>query len=75
MATKPAKKSPPEAYIGASGFVVMLAAMSGADSPAIRFRRLAMPVPVPRLGAGKTSGVLSHDSIKVFGTGKRGEAY
>lgn len=32
-------------------------ATRGAQRPAIRLRQLAMPVPVPRLGAGKTSGV------------------
>lgn len=35
-----------------------LTAMIGAQRPAMRLRQEAMPVPVPLLGAGKTSGVL-----------------
>ena len=32
----------------------------GAQRPAIRFRQLEIPLPVPRLGAGKTSGVYAY---------------
>ena len=35
-------------------------ATSGAHRPEIRLRQLAMPVPVPRFGAGKTSGVYAN---------------
>ena len=38
--------------------VLELAATIGAQRPAIRLKNEAMPVPVPRFGAGKTSGVL-----------------
>ena len=38
--------------------VLMFAAMMGAERPAARLRNDAMPVPVPRFGAGNTSGVL-----------------
>lgn len=55
-----AKNNPPEAYIGACGLAdPALTATIGAQRPAMRFRNDAMPVPVPRLGAGKTSGVYS----------------
>ena len=38
--------------------VLMFAAMMGAERPATRLRNDAIPVPVPRFGAGNTSGVL-----------------
>ena len=42
--------------------------ISGAHNPAMRLKKLATPVPVPRLGAGKTSGVylMSFVSFMLF---------
>lgn len=58
IATKDTRYSPPAARMGVEGFVTpVLAATSGAASPASLFNRLAMPDPVPRTGAGNTSGV------------------
>lgn len=58
IATKAARMRAPEAYTGAFGFAPpALTATIGAQRPAILFRADAIPVPVPRLGAGKTSGV------------------
>jgi len=58
IATKAAKIKAPDTYTGALGFVPeIFAAMIGAHKPPILFKQLAIPVPVPRLGAGKTSGV------------------
>jgi hypothetical protein len=58
MLKKAAMNKPPDAYIGAFGFELpALMATIGAHRPAIRLRKLDMPVPVPRMGAGKTSGV------------------
>ncbi|KAL9044478.1 MAG: hypothetical protein Q9214_002385 [Letrouitia sp. 1 TL-2023] len=65
MATKAARNKPPEAYIGAFGLASpALTATIGAQRPAMRFRHEAMPVPVPRFGAGNTSGVLLSLSIQ-----------
>ena len=51
--------SPPEAYTGALGLTLPAwTATIGAHRPLMRLRQDAIPVPVPRLGAGKTSGVL-----------------
>ena len=59
IATKAAKSSPPDAYMGALGFACpALTATIGAQRPAMRLRQEAMPVAVPLFGAGKTSGVL-----------------
>lgn len=59
MVTKAAKIKLPAAYTGALGLTPpALTATMGAQSPATRLKKLAIPVPVPRLGAGKTSGVL-----------------
>ena len=58
MAKNAQRIKAPEAKTGALGLVLpALAATMGAQRPAIRFRQDAMPVPVPRLGAGNTSGV------------------
>ena len=34
----------------------------GAQRPAIRFKHEAMPVPVPRFGAGNVSGVMAYST-------------
>lgn len=58
IATNAAKIKPPLTKTGAFGLALgIFAAMIGAQSPAILFKQLEIPVPVPRLGAGKTSGV------------------
>lgn len=58
IATKAAKMSAPETKIGAFGLASgMFAAIMGAQRPPIRFKKLHIPVPVPLLGAGNTSGV------------------
>jgi hypothetical protein len=58
IATKAAKMSAPETKIGAFGLASgMFAAIMGAQRPPIRFKKLEIPVPVPLLGAGNTSGV------------------
>jgi len=44
--------------MGADGeALAALMATIGAQRPAMRFKKDAMPVPVPRFGAGNTSGV------------------
>ena len=43
--------------MGDLGFALTFTAMMGAQRPATRFRKEAIPVPVPRTGAGKISGV------------------
>ena len=74
MAKKAAKMRLPEAYTGAlcqglastsnvnllhTGLMpAELTATIGAQRPATRLKNEAIPVPVPRFGAGKTSGVL-----------------
>ena len=59
IARKAASINPPEAKTGALGLAPPAwIATIGAHRPAILFRHDAMPVPVPRFGAGKTSGVL-----------------
>lgn len=61
IATNAARIKPPETNTGALGLAFgMLAAMIGAHSPAILFKKLEMPVPVPRFGAGNTSGVYAY---------------
>lgn len=58
IARKAAIISAPEAYTGAFGLrLPALTATIGAQSPVILFKQDAIPVPVPRLGAGNTSGV------------------
>jgi len=58
IATNAIKYITPAAMIGPVGcFDPIVAATTGAASPAILFRRDAIPVPVPRTGAGNTSGV------------------
>jgi hypothetical protein len=58
MLKNAAMNKPPEAYMGAFGFEPPACmATIGAQSPATRLRKLDIPVPVPRIGAGKTSGV------------------
>lgn len=58
MATNADKMSAPDTKTGALGFALgMFAAMMGAQRPAMRLRKEQIPVPVPRTGAGKTSGV------------------
>jgi hypothetical protein len=58
IATNAAKRRAPLTKIGASGLVSgIFAAIMGAQSPPIRFRKLEIPVPVPLFGAGNTSGV------------------
>ena len=48
----------PAAKMGAMGSSTpSFAATSGAQIPAILFKRLAIPDPVPRTGAGNTSAV------------------
>jgi hypothetical protein len=60
MATKAAKIRAPLTKTGAFGFAPgILAAITGARRPKIRFRQDAIPVPVPRFGAGKISGVIA----------------
>lgn len=60
--------------MGALGLALAaLTATMGAQRPARRLKKLEIPVPVPRLGAGKTSGcvVLVYDSqvlIRLGGT-------
>jgi hypothetical protein len=58
MATDAARIKEPAAHTGALGLIdpAWIATM-GAMRPQIRFNIEAIPVPVPRLGAGKTSGV------------------
>ena len=59
MAKKAARISDPAAYTGALGLTPPAwTATMGAQRPVIRLKNDAIPVPVPRLGAGKTSGVL-----------------
>ena len=59
IARKAARINPPDAKTGALGLASPAwIATIGAHRPAILFRHDAMPVPVPRFGAGKTSGVL-----------------
>lgn len=61
IATNAAKINAPATNTGALGFVPgILAAMMGAVRPPMRFRKLATPVPVPRFGAGNTSGVKAY---------------
>ncbi len=56
MATNAAKIRAPLTKRGAFGLAPgILAAIMGAQRPPIRFKRLAIPVPVPLLGAGKLS--------------------
>ena len=58
IAKKAAMIRAPEVKIGALGFrLPAWTATIGAQRPVILFRHDAIPVPVPRLGAGKTSGV------------------
>ena len=58
IAKNAAMISAPDAYTGALGLSFpALTATMGAQRPVILLRHDAMPVPVPRLGAGKTSGV------------------
>ena len=59
IAKKAARISDPDAYTGALGLrPPACTATIGAQRPVIRLKNEAIPVPVPRLGAGKTSGVL-----------------
>ena len=61
MARKAARIKAPDAKIGASGFTFPAwTATIGAHRPVILFKQDAIPVPVPRLGAGKTSGVYAY---------------
>jgi hypothetical protein len=61
IATQETKYNAPAANIGADGFTSpACAATAGAKSPAILLSRLAMPEPVPRTGAGNTSGVYAY---------------
>lgn len=61
IATKAARMRAPAAYTGAFGLTdPALTATIGAQRPAILLRQDAIPVPVPRLGAGKTSGVYAN---------------
>lgn len=56
IAMKEASMSAPEIYIGIFGFAVEAwIATIGAQSPATRLKKEAIPVPVPRLGAGNVS--------------------
>jgi len=58
MATNAARISAPDTKTGAFGLVPgIFAAIIGAVNPPTLFKKLAMPVPVPLFGAGKTSGV------------------
>lgn len=60
IAIKANKIKTPDAYIGASGCrSPVCAATIGANRPDRRLNREAIPLPVPRFGAGKISGVLS----------------
>lgn len=60
MATKADRINDAAAYTGAFGLEApACTATMGARRPQIRFKQEAIPVPVPRFGAGKTSGVLS----------------
>ena len=55
--------SAPEAYTGALGLTLPAwTATIGAQRPVILFKQDAIPVPVPRLGAGKTSGVYAYST-------------
>jgi hypothetical protein len=63
MARNAAMMSAPEAYTGAFGFTwPAWTATIGAQRPVILFKQDAIPVPVPRLGAGKTSGVYAYST-------------
>jgi hypothetical protein len=58
MATNATRYNPPAANIGEDALNrPVWAATSGAASPAMRLSKLAIPDPVPRTGAGNTSGV------------------
>lgn len=58
IATKAARNRAPDAYTGPDGSAwPALMATRGAHRPSKRLRKELMPVPVPRLGAGNTSGV------------------
>jgi hypothetical protein len=58
IATKAASIKAPLTKMGALGLAPgIFAAMMGAHKPPIRFKKLEIPVPVPLLGAGNTSGV------------------
>ena len=64
MAINAARIRPPDAKTGALGLTLPAwTATIGAHRPAILLKHEAIPVPVPRLGAGKTSGVLLLFSI------------
>lgn len=61
--------SAPEAYTGAFGLTLPAwTATIGAQRPAIRLKQDAIPVPVPRLGAGKTSGVYAYSTPYMMST-------
>lgn len=63
MARKAAMMSAPEAYTGALGLTLpACTATIGAQRPVILFKQEAIPVPVPRFGAGKTSGVYAYST-------------
>ncbi len=61
IATKAARMRAPAAYTGAFGLTdPAWTATIGAQRPEILLRQDAIPVPVPRLGAGKTSGAYAY---------------
>jgi hypothetical protein len=61
MAMAATKYKAPADIIGALLlYLPTFAATIGAAMPEARFRRLAMPEPVPLTGAGKTSGVYAY---------------
>jgi len=58
IAKNATRYKPPAAQIGPEALTLpTCAATKGAERPAIRLSKLAMPEPVPRTGAGNTSGV------------------
>jgi hypothetical protein len=61
IAMQDTKYNAPAANIGADGFTSpACAATAGARRPAILLSKLAIPEPVPRTGAGNTSGVYAY---------------
>jgi hypothetical protein len=70
------KYSAPAANIGAEGFTKpACAATAGAKRPAILLSRLAIPEPVPRTGAGNTSGVYAYITPYMTFCGVRSSIY